>query len=429
MDDLRSALILDAILVVGSFLVLLRAKQARMSHPGLIYVAVHAYIVTLRGWALVGGAQPFLGVELIWVAKAVFVADLFLVSAVIGWLSVSSQETWESRSWPVVSLGVVRSVSVISIPLGLFTLVAVGYVPGLGAGSTVVTTSYQVVAVLWPALALIALIYVRGFKMWLLLPFFAYVMVLSLQGHSRFRVLIPLILLLLVYLDTRERRWPQLRFVVVGLALLALFIPLKQIGLSVREGNVGLDDVARSVQVSTLEATRGTNREQSLLDQAGITIRLADGRDAVLKGSQYLALLTLPVPRPWWPEKPGLGDHLKEISTPGFPLAEIGAVTGLPGDLYLNFRWWGVVLGGIMFGWFTGWAFRRAYAAPRASTARFTYLLLAACMVQISRDGLASIVVFTLVNATPWLVIAGLSVREAHRGNTRERSPMQGSNR
>lgn len=427
MDDLRRALILDAILVVGSVLVLLRANQARMSHPGLIYVAVHAYIVTLRGWALVDGAQPFLGVELFWVAKAVIVADLFLVSAVVGWLSVSSQKSWETRSWPVVSSGVVRAVSAISIPVGLFTLLAVGYVPGVGTGSTIVTTSYQVVAVLWPALALIAFIYVRGFKAWLLCPLFAYLMVLSLQGHSRFRVLIPLILLLLIYLDTRDRRWPQLRFVIVGLVVVAFFIPMKQIGLSVREGNVDFDDVARSVRVSTAEATQGTNREQSLLDQAGITIRLAEGRDAVLKGSEYLALLTLPVPRPWWPEKPGLGDHLKEISTPQFPLAEIGAVTGLPGDLFLNFRWWGVIFGGLMFGWFTGWAFLRAYAAPRAATARFTYLLLAACMVQISRDGPVSIVVFTLVNATPWLVIAWLSLRAARQVNTNGKHPMQWS--
>jgi hypothetical protein len=360
-----------------------------------------------------------LGIDLESVAKAIVLADCFLVFAVLGWLAAGPIAERTTRSWPVVDATRVRLVSLTAIPLGVATLLLVGYVPGLGEGSAVVSTSYQVVAVLWPALALAALIYVRGFKPWLLIPLFAYLTVLGLQGHSRFRVLIPVILLMLIYVDARARRWPPMRLVAAGLIVAAVFIPLKQIGLEVRAGEAGLSDVIEAVESSTRDAARGTSTEQSLLDQQGITVRLADESEGALLGRPYLALITLPVPRPWWPDKPTLNAYLHELSSAQLPLAEVGGVTGLPGDMYVNFRWWGATLGAFLFGWITGRSFRRAYAAPIQSTARFVYLLLAACMLQIARDGLLSIVLFIVMHAMPWLLIALLSAHASRQRTVR----------
>lgn len=410
METLRSALLLDAVLVVSSVLVLLRAPQVRASHPGVIYVCVHAYIVSFRGWALVGGAPAFLGIDLDSVAKAVLVADCFLVCAVLGWLAAGQTAERMPGSWPLVDQRRVGRVSLVAIPLGVASLLMVGYVPGLGEGSAVVTTSYQTVAVLWPALALAAMIYVRGFRPWLVVPLFAYLAVLGLQGQNRFRVLIPVILIMLIYVDARGRRWPPVRFVAVGLIIAAVFIPLKQIGLEVRAGHTDLATVVETIQSSTQDAARGTSAEQALLDQEGITVRLADESEGALLGRPYLALVTLPVPRPWWPDKPTLNGYAQDLSSSQFPLAEVGGVTGLPGDMYVNFRWWGANLGAFLFGWITGRLFRRAYASPLLSTARFVYLLIAACMLQIARDGLMSIVLFVGMHALPWILIAILSV-------------------
>jgi hypothetical protein len=410
-EGLRSALLLDGMLVIGSVLALLRASDSRLSHPGIIYVGVHAYIVTLRGWAILNGAPTFLSIDLDSVAKAVLVADSFLVCAVLGWVTAGQTPQRKPQTPPAVDARIVGWVSLVAIPLGVMTQLMVGYVPGVGEGSAVVTTSYQVVAVLWPALALLALMYIRGLKPFFVIPFFAYIAILGLQGHSRFRVLIPVILLVLIYMDARGRRWPPTRFVAAGLIVAAVFIPLKQIGTDVRAGDADLSTVIEAVKSSTRDAAKGTSAEQSLLDQQGITVRLVDDSGHALLGRPYLALVTLPVPRPWWPDKPALNEYARDLSTPRFPLAEVGGVTGLPGDLYVNFHWWGVSLGAFIFGRATGRFFRRAYAAPFQSTARFGYLMLAACMVQIARDGLLSIVLFTVVNATPWLVIVLLSMR------------------
>ena len=61
---------------------------------------------------------------------------------------------------------------------------------------------------------------------------------------------------------------------------------------------------------------------------------------------------------------------------------------------------------------FLAWFRRKAYAAPYDSVLRFSYVVLSVNLIQVYRDGLQSIIVFTFVNMMPLVVMV-----MAHGGN------------
>ena len=93
------------------------------------------------------------------------------------------------------------------------------------------------------------------------------------------------------------------------------------------------------------------------------------------------------------------------MSTPSRPLAELGGVTTLPGDLYLNFGLAGMILLMFVLARFSAQLYQAAYGRPYASVSRFGFLLVASSLVQIYRDGLISIPVFLLVQLLPLMVV------------------------
>src|SRR2546421_167720 len=63
------------------------------------------------------------------------------------------------------------------------------------------TSSWFLILQLWPGLSLLALMYRYGFRWWLNLPMGVYLLIMSFQGFDRFRVVIPVLLIVQIYLD------------------------------------------------------------------------------------------------------------------------------------------------------------------------------------------------------------------------------------
>src|SRR5262249_36171494 len=156
--------------------------------------------------------------------------------------------------------------------------------------------------------------------------------------------------------------------------------------------------IANSAVEGATGAAAGRSEDQAFLDEYAMSLTGFDEHDKLYLGSPYLALVTLPVPRQLWPEKPGLADHLRDISTPRRPLSEVGAIITYIGEAYGNFGILGVLLVPGVVAYALGRAFRGAYRRPYDSIERFAYLMLACNLLQVYRDGLTSIVVFTAVN-------------------------------
>jgi hypothetical protein len=156
----------------------------------------------------------------------------------------------------------------------------------------------------WPGLVLLALIYWYGFRRALLAAMAVYLLVMVYQGFHRFRFIIPMLLLCEIYLDRRRRRWPSAGVAALLLAVALLFFPLKTIGRMAQQG-ASVDEIASESKVIIRNAFT-SDGEMQLLDEFAAALTQIDGVGKRYLGTGYLSILTLPVPRQWWPDKPGL---------------------------------------------------------------------------------------------------------------------------
>ena len=132
---------------------------------------------------------------------------------------------------------------------------------------------------------------------------------------------------------------------------------------------------------------------------------MIDEYDKVYWGSTYLAIITLPIPHEWWAQKPGLADHMHDISTGGRQYNIEGRIITYIGESYLNFRYFGLVLIPLALGFIlTYWCYV-ATAGPWLRINRYVYTIAFMAFIQLFRDGLLSLVLFTIVHNLPLLFI------------------------
>ncbi len=185
-----------------------------------------------------------------------------------------------SQNLPNLSLKHIWSVVVIAFPLGIFGLWAFTNLPGMEGDRFELgewqTSSWFFITQVWAGLALLALIYWYGFRWWLMIPMSLYLLVMAYQGYHRFRVIIPAVLLIQIYLDRRKLKWPPIYVLGVILLLMMLFFPLKDIGRLAQEG----EGVEQIVDVSR-QSVNSSPRVQSAGSTVPRPVRLradADGR-------------------------------------------------------------------------------------------------------------------------------------------------------
>jgi hypothetical protein len=256
----------------------------------------------------------------------------------------------------------------------------------------------------WAGLSLLALIYWYGLKWWLLAPMALNLFILAIQGYHRFRVIIPLILILQIYLDRYAKRWPPAIVMAPLVAALLLFYPMKTIGKMAQEG-ASFTEISQTSSQIIGEAMSGQSGDQSLLDQFASSLTLIDRAGTMYYGSIYLALITTPIPRQLWPDKPTLTGHLRDFSTPSRPMADVGMVMTCIGEFYLNFGTLGVLFMSYLTAYWLARIYFRAYRNNYYSVFRFAYLLVACNFIQVYRDGLMSLFILTTINMMPLAVI------------------------
>jgi hypothetical protein len=440
------SLLIDALVVLLCGAVLLRFGRLAHSHPGTIYLFFHVFVVTLRLVALCLGAPTLFstwrrGYEPVTydeIMRVALMADAALVLMTLAWLRASAVESRRALTRPLsgepctdtLSLRDILPVVLVTLPIGILALtlfrdvLGVAVFGGTSAGAAAASidldtwssSNWVQMTAAWTGLSMLALIYWFGFRWWLMAPILPYLLLMGYQGYHRYRVIIPIILMTQIYLDRRRLRWPSLRVSLLLITAALLFFPLKAIG---RLSQVGAttDEIATAV-TTVLQGTYSRDREsgdQQLLDQCAATVSSIDRNGKLYYGGTYLPLLTAPIPRPWWPDKPGLADWMGELSTRRRPLKQCGMVPTLLGELYANFGYLGVLLLPYLVAYVLGRAYFRAYRNRYFSVSRLSYLLLACNLVQIYRDGLISVVTFTVINMMPLAMIVALArLRHSH---------------
>lgn len=422
MISLSFATVCDITVVIISMYLLWRFGGLRHSHPGVIYIFFHIYAISFRALTVLSGAPTLFSA---WggtydpvreeeISRAVLMADVALGSMVLAWLLVPLIHKRALRKGPAPSSRRLTSlyiwaVAAIVFPVGCAGLFGLAYLPGVSFDDSLSLGEWQqsswiAITQTWPGLCLLALIFWYGFRWWLTAPMALYLLVMSYQGYHRFRVVIPIIMLIQIYLDRHGRKWPTLTATIVLACVGLLFFPLKNIGTMAQAGYSASEIIANSKAIVET-ALSGEHDDQSFLDQMASAVTLVDERGKFYWGQPYAALITLPIPRQWWPEKPGLADYMDDFSVRSRPMKEMGMIATVIGESYANFGYPGIVAIPFALAWLLGWIYTSAYSNPYFSVARFGYLMLACNLIQVFRDGVVSMITFTAVNMMPLLVI------------------------
>jgi hypothetical protein len=422
--DISTAVVIDLMVLTGCTILLLIYGRLAHSHPAISYIFFHGIVVSSRLLAILAGAEPMFSIlPELWspiredeLARAAFMADATLLIMTVAWIRASVVDAKKNfkhhsgaQTQPVtLSLQHIWRVVAVVAPVGILGLLLLGNIPGiqrldidLGEWQE---SSWVLITMTWAGLALLALIYWYGLRWWLLAPMVIHLGIMAIQGYSRVRFIIPLILLLQIYLDRQGKKWPSTVVIAVIVSAVLLFFPMKTIGKMTLEG-ASVDDITQSSAEKVRLAMSGQHGDQEILDQFACSLTLIDQSQKLYYGLVYLALVTSPIPRQWWPDKPGLADYLKEISTPFRPMAELGMVMTFMGEFYINFGLLGIIIMSYLMAYWLARLYFHAYRNNYYSVMRFAYLLVACNLIQVYRDGLMSLVIFTFINMMPLVII------------------------
>ena len=440
--DLYQAALLDSFTVVTCSILLWKYARISAFHPGVVYLFFHVLAFTFRVCAILAGAPTLftnwpgaLSVSHAEIAWAANLADIALVTMTAAWIHLGAADR-RTHSIPrsnahrdpksaMLSERAIKIVGAIAAPIGIVALLYFAHIPALEVHRTDLgdwnSSSWTLIAQTWTGLVLLSLIYYYGFRKAFVVPMCVYLLIMAVQGFDRFRVVLPLIYLLLVWLSRKGRKWPPLGMVGAALAVSFVFFPMKTIGTMIQKGEPVSDivDVARN---EIADATRGQAGDQMILDQFASTVSLVDHSDRYFYGTLYYPLLTMPVPRQWWPDKPALNWYQQQITTRWRPMALAGMVATLHGESYANCGVLAIIIISYMLAYSLGRFYFAALRTSYFSVYRFTFVMVTCNLIQVFRDGLISLVVFTLVNMTPLVAISVLSYLSFRRNRT-GRSP------
>jgi hypothetical protein len=411
LDSLIPYFLVDVAVVLA--VIILMFRRMAFWHPLTAYLLFHLYSFTYRLFQILGGsplmytgqpnAEAISPEEII---RAMLWADaaLILFVAASWWahkvFEAKGDQPIERR---VLNPNIAKAIGLLCLPLGAYFFYVVK-TTGVVLLADSASAGYIQAIAMWPIGVIGLLIFAFGFRWHLLVLAAFFLGVVALQGYHRFMLILPLLYFTAFYLQNQRRRWPNLLIVVAALFVGMVFPRLKYIGQALQYGDTQ-EAIAQFSQafVKDKKAFVEISAAEDFLDQFAGSLSLADGNDRKFWGSTYLAIITLPIPRAWWPDKPGLADHLQEISTSGRRYDVEGRIITYLGEAYLNFGYLGMMLIPAFMGYLLTAACLRATAGPMQRLARYIYLVFFMALVQTFRDGLLSIFVFTVVHNMPML--------------------------
>jgi hypothetical protein len=411
LDSLIPYFLVDLAVVIAVIVMMFR--RMAFWHPLTAYLLFHLYSFTYRLFQIIGGsplmytgqanAEAITPEEII---RAMLWADAALIffAAASWWAhTVFEAKAAQPIERRVLNPNIAKFIGLLCLPLGAYFFYVVkttGFVASIDSAST----GYVQVMAMWPVGVIGLLIFAFGFRWHLLVLAAFFLGAVALQGYHRFMLVLPLLYFTALYLQKVRRRWPNIIIIIAAIFIGIVFPRLKYIGQALQYGD-SEEAVAQFSQAFVRDKQSFTDSAatEDFLDQFAGGLSLVDSNDHKFWGSTYLAIITLPVPRAWWPDKPGLADHLQEISTSGRRYDIEGRIITYLGESYLNFGYAGLILIPALFGYLLTAACLRATSGPMQRLDRYLYLVFFMALILTFRDGVLSIFVFTVVHNMPML--------------------------
>ncbi|HSU17095.1 O-antigen polymerase [Longimicrobium sp.] len=223
-----------------------------------------------------------------------------------------------------------------------------------------------------------------------------------LGSGSRGGIIYTLVIIVLVWM-LRERKLAPTRMAMVGVMGMILLAVLGNLRNSTWQGSVDWSTLT-DFSVKHAVGTRATGEivsRRTVADGALPILAYVPGRVPHLYGASYLAALAAPVPRKFWPGKPGLVGG--QVGRTFF-----GVRAGVPatavGEAYWNFNIPGVLFAFAAFGVFHWWLSRVFLAYGREPLMMLMYIMVIWNAIEPSSDA----VVGGLMSLMP-LVVLGVA--------------------
>lgn len=427
-ESLFFASCLDLTVLLSSSWLLFRYGKISLYHPATTYLVFHVFTFTSRLIFLTNGAAFFLAEQLDYfteiesyeVFRASLLADLGFISMTIAWLleAKRKQSSNTSKSSIILDKDVLKIVLFITIPLGIWGIFSQLYIPGIGKSqfnfggwehSTYIINTQN-----WLILSYLVIVFKYGFNKSYLIIILICIFILGLQGELRYRVLIPCIFLLFLYLHRQQKRWLSPRFVIIILVGIMVFLPMKYVGKLIQQG-ASTEELIEFASEYRESLDIGANADFSFLDMYASTLTLIDQHGVYYYGTTYLSLFLVPIPRPLWQEKPSVVQWMTDISTPSRNLKELGSIPTIYGEAYVNFGYLGIIFVPFLFAKYAARWYFRILNTDSQSANLYLYLYFAAIIVQVYRDGLISIIIFLSAYNIPGFCIYFFSILKQKR--------------
>lgn len=394
MQEYELSIIIDIFCLVASIILLKR--NLSFFHPGFVYLFFHVYSFTLRLWELNFGAIPLYGDLLGFstvndqeIFRAMIWADIGLVCFSLGSIFAFKVKLNEPKNGLKFNIKKVWILAILFFIVGLPSFFLQQDISSFGMSTT---RQFILLMSLWPVSALIALIYVKGFRWYLMLALTPFLFVFSTQGYHRFMVILPVILLINIYLSKLNLKWPNKRIIVILLIAALIFPQLKYIGMAYTS-NDSTEVTLRLKQAFHLEKSESST-SNTFLDQYAGALTLIDNNDKLYYGSTYLKVFIVFIPRAIWPSKPGLADHTVALGTSERPYDVEGRIITYLGEAYINFWYFGFFIVPTVIGYFLTRFYRFSMQLGYGYVQHYIYLVIMAVLIQVYRDGLVSLVLF-----------------------------------
>jgi O-antigen polysaccharide polymerase Wzy len=419
-DDFSSALFVDIAVVITCIFLLVRFGDLRFSHPATPYIVFHVHTVTTRLAGIMQGADLmfargnhlFEEVAPAEIIRAVTYCDIAFCAATASWILFAVYSRNAPKPPPsqlMLEPRLLRPILLLAFVGGIVGVRLVALIPGvemvaLSPDSSWSSSSYLYILPSWFGLAVLGYAYYYGFGMTSMALNAGYLVLMALQGSSRFRVIIGVLMTVQIVMERANRRWPsRTMFVTLGIAAM-LFFPMKQIAAQIYAGE-DVGKIADSAADTMTELSEGASPDQKFLDEFACALTLLDLQGKKYMGSTFLPLLTLAIPRALWRDKPTLSGYVADISTRTRPMRANGMIATYLGESYANFGLVGIFVMPPLIALLLAIFHRRARASAHHSVLRFAYVLVCVNLVQVYRDGLESLFVFVFVNMMPMTVI------------------------
>lgn len=206
-------------------------------------------------------------------------------------------------------------------------------------------------------------------------------LVLLVGMRSRAIMLVAMIAISAHALGRRVPRTQWIALVVLGVISIVIIGQVRELG-SGTGAILSTKEVKGVIQADSIRLVQQAIVDYGQFDRLSLIQEYVPAKVAFQYGHTFIATLAAPVPRVIWRNKPlGAGPLLANAFRPGAWDLDEGWASGVTptivGELFLNFSWIGVLLGGLVVGAAAGWAHRKFERTRQSVWAVLSYTVFA----------------------------------------------------